>query len=96
MVLISHRWSVGNLWMQLSQRKSTPRSIQTFFRLHMLKIREILSVLGIFFLWGFAFLFADGVGLARGGRLMCPGVQHVDDAWNGARSLRVAWKLCFA
>jgi hypothetical protein len=48
MVLISHRWSVGNLWMQLSQRKSTPRSRQTFFRLHMQKIREKVF-------WGFFF-----------------------------------------
>lgn len=35
--------------MQLSQRKGTPHSRQTFFRLHMQKIREILKYFGDFF-----------------------------------------------
>jgi len=57
MVLISRRWSVGNLWMQLSQSKSTPRSRQTFFRLHMPKTREIFKYCFGDFIFGVDLLF---------------------------------------
>ena len=70
--------------MQLSQSKSTPRSRQTFFRLHMQTTREIFKYYFRGFFCGIFFLVVAYNLLAWAevcGRLMCPGVT----AWKGVQ-----------